>query len=151
MLERAIPALETFTNEFLGDEDLRVEIEPVRDLRSGEQKSEVHVRYRDGLGLQDLASASGEQQVKLGLALRFALARVQAEAHGITPSLVLCDEGLAALDSDQKVSGQRILARVADWAGRVLFVSHDEEVRAAADSRIAVAIRDGASIVESVE
>jgi DNA repair exonuclease SbcCD ATPase subunit len=33
----------------------------------------------------------------------------------------------------------------------VLFVSHDEEVRAAADSRIAVAIRDGASIVESVE
>lgn len=150
MLERAIPALESFANEFLADEDLRIEIEPVRDLVSGEQKSEVTVRYRDGLGLQDLARSSGEQTMKLGIALRFALARVQAEAHGISATLVLWDEGFGACDAVQKVGCARILARVAQWSGRVLFVSHDEEVRAAADSRIAVVIRDGASVVECV-
>jgi DNA repair exonuclease SbcCD ATPase subunit/DNA repair exonuclease SbcCD nuclease subunit len=138
ILERAIPALEQGANHFLGTGDLALEIEPMRDLRSGEQKSEVNVRYRDRFGLHPLTAASGYQRVALGYALRASLALVQAETHGLKVSHWIADEGWGAFDESRVLDGQQMLIRLAERFDRVVFISHVGPIREVADTRVLV-------------
>lgn len=142
VLERALPALEKHANAFLGaeagDVDLRVEIEPFRTLASGERRTDVVVRYRNGYGTHALAAASGFERAALGYALRAAMAQIQAEAHGIKVTHFVADEGWGAFDERNLLLGQRMLQRMADEFRRVIYISHVGTIREIADSRVAV-------------
>ncbi len=138
MLERALPAIEDHANRFLAYDDLKLEIEPARDLRTGEQRSEVYARYRDAFGLHGLVAASGFQRVMLGYALRAALAQVQAEAHGLRVSHWIADEGWSAASEGNLLGCQQMLRRLGEQFERVFFVSHQSEIREVADTRLRV-------------
>lgn len=148
ILERSLPALERHANAFLGaeagDVDLRVEIEPFREISTGERRTEVLIRYRNRFGLHSLAAASGFERAALGYALRAAMAQVQAEAHGIKVTHFVADEGWGAFDENNLLMGQRMLQRMAQEFRRVIFVSHVGTIREIAESRVTVT-PDGAN------
>jgi len=139
VLERAVPALEARANHFLGEgSDLRVAIESVRDLQSGEQRADVVVRYLNRFGGHELAAASGFERVALGYALRAALSQVQAEAHGVKVSHWVADEGWGAFDERNLLHGQQMLRRLAAQFERVFFVSHVGAIREVAETHLRV-------------
>lgn len=142
ILERALPALESHANAFLGSDtggaDLRVEIEPFREVLSGERRTDVVIRYRNPFGVHSLAAASGFERAALGYALRAAMAQVQAEAHGLTVSHFVADEGWGAFDESNLLLGQRMLQRMAERFGRVVFISHVGAIREVAETTIRV-------------
>lgn len=142
ILERALPSLERHANAFLGsdagDVDLRVEIEPFREIGTGEKRTEVMIRYRNRFGLHALAAASGFERAALGYALRAAMAQVQAEAHGIKVTHFIADEGWGAFDERNLLMGQRMLQRMADEFRQVIYISHVGTIREIAEARVLV-------------
>lgn len=142
MLERALPALEGHANHFLCDDlgsGLRLEIEACRELQSGEQRSEVLIRYANDFGTHSLAAASGFERTAIGYALRAALAQVQSEAQGVTLSHWIADEGWGVFDEQNIVRvAQPMLRRLAERFGRVIVISHQAPIREVCDTRLRV-------------
>jgi DNA repair exonuclease SbcCD ATPase subunit len=143
LLEKALPTLQTYTNEFLGSgsdngQFLRVKIDPLRDLVTGEQRNEVVIWFDDEKGTHPLTEASGAQRNRLGYSLRCALARIQAEAIGCEVKLAWLDEGWGAFDESNIVLAQGMLKRFADVFERVIFITHMSEVKEIAETIITV-------------
>jgi DNA repair exonuclease SbcCD ATPase subunit len=142
MLERALPALEGHANHFLCEDagsGLRVEIEGLRELQSGVERSEVVIRYRNDFGIHSLAAACGFERIAIGYALRAALAQLQAEAQGMTVSHWIADEGWGVFDEANIVRvGQPMLRRLAERFGRVIVISHQAPIVAICESRLRV-------------
>ena len=142
MLERALPALADHANHFLCDDagsGLRIEIGAARELQSGEQRSEVLIRYANDFGTHSLAAASGFERTAIGYALRAALAQIQSEAQGVTLSHWIADEGWGVFDEQNIVRvGQPMLRRLAERFGRVIVISHQAPIREVCDTRLTV-------------
>lgn len=150
MLERALPALEAHANHFLSEDDpsgLRLEIGGLKDLQSGESRSEVTLRYRNGFGTHSVAAASGFERSVIGIALRAALSQVQAEASGMGVEHWITDECSGVCDETNLLVMQQVFRRIAERFGRVIFISHQKEVQQIADSRLRVFVTsDGSRI-----
>ncbi|WP_048147959.1 DNA double-strand break repair ATPase Rad50 [Palaeococcus ferrophilus] len=117
-----------------------------------ENKVELKVLY--GNEERDLSFLSGGERISLALAFRLALSRYLAakvSKSGIT--LLILDEPTPYLDEERRKRLVEIMQSYLRRIPQVIVVSHDEELKDAADRVIKVALVDGVSRVseEKVE
>lgn len=111
----------------------------MRDLRSGAQRSDVVIEFRNQWGKIPLAGASGAERNEIGAALRVAISCVQAESRGLRVSHVILDEIFANKAEIRMPQCQQMLRLFAEWAGRCFCVAHQPALAEVADDRIEVA------------
>lgn len=138
ILERALPQIQETMNGLLDGSGLSVVIDPIRDLESGAARDDVNIYFRDGMGEQVLEDASGFQSKPLGVALRAAIALLQAERAGFRPETFTIDEGFGAFDPDNLPYGREMLHRLADLFGQIVYITHVPEIQEAAEAEIVV-------------
>lgn len=111
-----------------------------------ENKVELKVLY--GNEERDLSFLSGGERISLALAFRLALSRYLAakvSKSGIT--LLILDEPTPYLDEERRKRLVEIMQSYLRRIPQVILVSHDEELKDAADRVIKVSLVDGVSRV----
>ena len=142
-IDAAGPELTELVNDLLHNcfgNRWTVEIETVRDAKSSKKQIEVF----DGLvhdreeGDKTFEQLSGGQQVIIGEAFSLALTMLACRRAGILHPMLIRDETGAALDGEAGPAYVAMLRRAADIVGasKVVFVSHNPELHALADSQI---------------
>jgi len=96
---------------------------------------------------RDLSFLSGGERIALGLAFRLALSLYLA---GEIPLLIM-DEPTPYLDDERRRRLVDIMERYLRRIPQVIIVSHDEELKDAADRVIRIRLENGVSRVEEVE
>ena len=96
---------------------------------------------------RDLSFLSGGERIALGLAFRLALSLYLA---GEIPLLIM-DEPTPYLDEERRRRLVDIMERYLRRIPQVIIVSHDEELKDAADRVVRVRLENGVSRVEEVE
>ena len=150
ILERALPEIQSSMNSLLEGSPLAVEIDPVRDLETGKVRDEVNITFRDQNGEQVLEDASGYQANLLGVALRAAVAELEASRAGVRPEFFVIDEGFGAYDPDNIPHGREMIHRLADRFGKVVYITHVPEVQDAAEGELVVRPSADGSTIEEV-
>jgi len=138
LLEKSIPRLRELCNYFLaGNRDqLAIDIEAQATTTKGRQVNDPAIFFNDAKGRHGLADLSGYQRMVVGSALRAALALIEVELTGSRISVFTQDEGFAASDKDNLLFYHTLLRRLADHFGRVIYISHQDELREGADTLI---------------
>lgn len=162
-IDAAGPELTELVNDLLHNcfgNRWTVEIETVREAKSGKKQIEVF----DGIvhdreeGDKTFEQLSGGQKVIIGEAFSLALTMIACGRSGITRPMLIRDETGAALDAETGPAYVAMLRRAADIvnASKVIFVSHNAELHALADSRLyivkgAVRSEDEAGVIYRLE
>ncbi len=94
-----------------------------------------------------LGFLSGGERIALGLAFRLALSLYLAGEI----SLLILDEPTPYLDEERRRRLVDIMGRYLRKIPQVIVVSHDEELKDAADRVIRVSLENGVSVVKEVE
>ncbi|MEM4524492.1 MAG: hypothetical protein QXF29_05280, partial [Archaeoglobaceae archaeon] len=167
-IERAIPELEKIREKFLSYKNRVAEV-AMKEVEK--YASEIFEEFTDGkysgvklkrvfeYGKERLKIfvlhhgeeretnfLSGGELIALGIAFRLALSMF--EAKGRIPLLIL-DEPTPFLDEERRKKLVEIMTNYLRRIPQVIVVSHDEELKDAADRIIAVDYRGGVSVVEN--
>jgi len=100
-----------------------------------------------GTGLRDIENLSGSERFRQGLALRVALARVNAEMYNTQIGFFIVDEGFGSLDPENIDAVRPALQEVAKQFDLFLVITHIEELKDTFDEEIHVrADKNGSTI-----
>jgi len=146
MLEAAIPRLEEYANHFLASSPVRLSIST--DL--GGKREEISISFSDEKGSHSLSEASGYQRNAIGVAIRAALNKIQAELIGTVVHHFFIDEGFGAYDGDNILHGKNMLKAIADDFQKVLFITHVDGMKQMADSILEVSGGSDGSTIKAV-
>ena len=144
----AIPQLEALTNGYLAGTNLRVEVLSERELVRGGARNEVRIRYRDHRGIHPISAASGQLRTAIGMALRNAIADLNAEATGSRIWLSVQDEGFGTMDDENIELAKSTLRQIAAKRGWFVFISHVAGMADIADTRVTVTDEQGVATLE---
>lgn len=145
----AIPHIETYANEILGKIDpmKRIQLRPFKDTKSGTQMKALDVLGYTGTGLRDFENLSGSEKFRQGLAVRAALARVNAEMYNTQIGFFIIDEGFGSLDEENVDIVKDVLREVAKQFDLFLVITHIEALKDTFDEEIHVSsLKDGSHI-----
>lgn len=140
IIENAVPELERISNEILGQmsngrHSLRFETQ--RELKSKAGMAEtLDIIVSDWMGARPYETFSGGEQLRIDLAIRFALSELLANRAGSKIEAVVIDEALASQDSEHK---ELVLEAVRSIKGRfrqILIITHLEDVKDAFGQQI---------------
>lgn len=140
IIENAVPELERISNEILGQmsngqHSLRFETQ--RELKSRTGMAEtLDIIVSDWMGARPYETFSGGEQLRIDLAIRFALAELLANRAGSKIEAVVIDEGLSSQDSEHR---ELVLEAIRSIKGRfrqILIITHLEEVKDAFGQQI---------------
>jgi len=153
LMEKSLPRFAEFANEFLCvdegfDSALRVKIDPIKDTQDGKEKDEVVITFNDDRGNHPLSEASGFQRVAIGYSLRAAMAKIQAEATGVTINHCIFDEGWGAFDPPNLLLARRMIEKLGAEFGQFFYITHVPVLQEVADTTIHVISVDGGAAVE---
>lgn len=153
LMEKALPRFEEFANNFLCVDEgfgsvLRVKIDPFKDTQDGKEKDEVVITFNDERGNHPLGEASGFQRVAVGYSLRAAMAKIQAEATGITIHHCIFDEGWGAFDQNNLLLARRMIEKLGEEFGKFFYITHVPVLQEVADTIIHVKSVDGGAVIE---
>jgi len=95
-----IPHVEAYTNEILSkiSSDKQVILRAYKDTKSGSQVKALDILGTTSTGARDFENLSGSEKFRQSLALRAALARVNAELYNTEIGFFIVDEGFGSLD-----------------------------------------------------
>lgn len=147
ILERAIPQLAEYTNTFLGDTDLRVQI---NSGMSSTAREELRVTFQDGEGQHGLSEASGFQRMALGACIHAGRILIQSDATGVSASHLFLDEGFGAYDQENIQHGIRMVQKFAEHFQQVIFITHIDAMKQAAGTLLSVTNNGAGSALEVV-
>ena len=140
IIENSIPELERISNDILsqmsnGSHSLRFETQ--RDLKSKDGVAEtLDIVVSDWAGSRPYETYSGGEQLRIDLAIRFALAELLANRAGSKVEWIVADEIFGSQDSQHRDLVIDAIKSVADRFKLVLVISHITETQAAFDQQI---------------
>lgn len=140
--QQAIPALEEEANRLLArisPSGMRIRLETQREVKSRDTLADsLDIVVTDQVGRRSYEDYSGGQNFQIDLALRVALAKLQARRAGQAVETLAIDEGFGS-QSAECLDGivEALRAIRADFP-RLLVVSHVEAMRDTFGQRIAV-------------
>lgn len=144
-IDAAGPELTELVNDLLHTcfgNRFTVAIETTRPAKSGKKEIEVFdgIVFDSEEGEKTFDQLSGGQKVIIGEAFSLALTMVACRRAGIQNPMLIRDETGAALDGDAGPAYVSMLRRASEIVGasKVIFVSHNPELHALADSRLKV-------------
>jgi len=140
IIENAVPELERIANEILsemskGEHTLRFETQ--RDLKSREGMAEtLDIIVGDWAGDRLYETFSGGEQLRIDLAIRFALAELLAHRAGSRVEWLTVDEGLGSQDAEHRALVLESIKAVADRFRKTFIITHIEEAKSHIDQVI---------------
>lgn len=146
----AIPQIEQEANRYLDElgTSYRVELRTQRALKTGDGVADtLDIVVIDAAGSErDLATFSGGEKTRIGLALRIALAKILAHRRGASSRLLAIDEP-DGLDEAGMERLRAILHGLESDFDRILLVSHVPALRDSFENVLEVVKVDGRSRV----
>ena len=149
-LDAVLPIVTESANRYLdvlADGDIRVDIQPTRELATGGTKDEidisVHIEGNDGV------RPSGAQESKISIAIDLGLMDLVATREGSALDILMLDECLDGLDAEGKRRVFNLLESLTDHRSTILVVSHDDEVKERFETVWTVIKTDGAAVLET--
>jgi exonuclease SbcC len=127
LIENAIPELEAEANELLTrltDNQTYLNIESVRDLKSGKTKETLDITISDSIGTRSYELFSGGEAFRIDFALRIALAKLLARRSGTTLQTLIIDEGFGSQDEEGLQRIVEALYKIQDDFSKIIIVSH---------------------------
>lgn len=140
IIENSIPELERISNDILsqmsnGAHSLRFETQ--RDLKSKDGVAEtLDIIVSDWAGSRPYETYSGGEQLRIDLAIRFALAELLANRAGSKVEWIVADEIFGSQDTEHRGLVIDAIKSVADRFRMILVISHITEAQAAFDQQI---------------
>ncbi len=143
IVANAIPELENSANEVLGRMmDGRLQIK----FRTSKTDNEdvvgslfrIDVSEQSELDPREFSTFSGAEKFIIALAIRIAMSRFLAHRAGASVQLFVLDEGVSCADAENREEIIRALRSLSSDFAKVLFITHDDELKDALDSKITV-------------
>jgi exonuclease SbcC len=150
IVENAVPALESIANDLLGrmaGGRLQVRLDTQAETKAGTMAEVLRITVLDGGEERPYQTYSGAERFMIDLALRIALSRFLAHRAGAEIRLLVLDEGLGALDAANRQQVVAALQEAAREFGKVLVITHIQELQDALPQRIEVERRPDGSRV----
>ncbi|HWQ74510.1 MAG TPA: SMC family ATPase [Syntrophomonas sp.] len=142
IIENAIPELERISNDILsqmsnGAHSLRFETQ--RDLKSKDGVAEtLDIIVSDWAGSRPYETFSGGEQLRIDLAIRFALAELLANRAGSKIEFCILDEIFGSQDAEHRDMVIDAIKAVSNRFKMILVISHIAEVQGAFDQQIRI-------------
>jgi len=127
LIESVIPELEEEANEVLSrlsDQQTRVFIESVRDLKSGGIRETLDIKIADSAGIRPYELFSGGETFRIDFALRIAISKLLARRAGASLQTLIVDEGFGSQDEEGLALIIDMLYKIQDYFAKVIIVSH---------------------------
>jgi len=138
----SLPFLTHEINDILGrisPSRMRVEIETQREVKKSEILADtLDIVVSDEAGTRTLESYSGGQRFQVDLAIRIALAKLQAHRSGVQIETFIIDEGFGTQSRESLTEIIAALRGIQSEFPLLLLVSHVEELRDTFDTFIGV-------------
>lgn len=153
LFTNTIPYVESYANEFLMrlSVDRRVYLRPYRDTKSGTQAKTLDVIGTTSTGTRNFKNLSGSEKFRESLALRIALAKVDAELYNTQIGFFIIDEGFGSLDEINVLLIKNALREAAKDFELFLVITHVPELVDTFNQRIIVRPPGKGKRVEVIE
>ncbi len=145
IIENAIPEIEEEANTLLSrmtDNQMHVRLKSQRDLKSGGQAETLEIEISDGMGARRYELYSGGEAFRVNFALRIALSKLLAKRAGAPLETLFIDEGFGSQDEDGRRRLVEAIQAVQEDFGRILVITHIDELKDQFPTRIEVT-KDG--------
>ncbi len=142
IIDSAIPQIESLANDLLGRMTagrMSVALTTQRETKSAGVAETLDIIITDELGSRPYGMWSGAERFEVDISLRVAVAKLLARRAGRRIELLVCDEGVGALDPDGRQRFLEAFRAIAGDFAQVLVISHISEISDAFPQRIEVA------------
>jgi exonuclease SbcC len=154
LIESVIPELEDEANDILGrltDNQARIFIESLRDLRSGGTRETLDIKIADSAGIRAYELFSGGEAFRIDFAIRIALSKLLARRAGASLQTLIVDEGFGSQDEDGLALIIDMLYKIQDYFAKIIIVSHLPFLKDHAPVHFMVEKLAGGSVVRVIE
>ncbi len=127
LIEAAIPEIELTANALLArlsDQNARIFIESLRDLKRGGTRETLDINISDNAGMRPYEMFSGGEAFRIDFALRVAISQLLAKRSGAALQTLIIDEGFGSQDEDGLALIMDVLYKVQDSFAKIIVVSH---------------------------
>ena len=141
IIENALPEIEEEANALLSrmsEGELNVRLKTQRELRAGGQAETLEIEISDGVGARRYELYSGGEAFRVNFALRIALSKLLAKRAGARLETLFVDEGFGSQDQDGRQRLVEAIRAVQEDFGRILVITHIDELKDAFPTRIEV-------------
>jgi DNA repair protein SbcC/Rad50 len=141
VIESAIPEIQAEANSILDRLSLghlAVSLETLRETRQGSLVDSLDISVWAEGRPRDVAVLSGGEALRVGFALRVALARLLARRTGTRLETLVVDEGFGTQDSESRARMVEVIRQVSDEFALVLVVTHMDDVKDLFSHRVEV-------------
>ncbi len=141
MVANAIPELETNANEILErmmDGRLQIHFRTGKDEDSVGALFRIDVQEQSEAVPRDFTTFSGAEKFIIALAIRIAMSKFLAHRAGSSVQLFVLDEGVSCADTENREEIMRAIRSISGDFAKVLFITHDEELKDTLSSRILI-------------
>lgn len=147
LFSRIKPTIEDYANEILRDlsPNEKVELRSHRDTKKNTLVKSFDVLLKTSTGTREIEDISGSQRFRVSLALRLALAKVNAELYNVDVDFFIVDEGFGSLDENNIQLIKRTLKQVSDTFKLFLVITHIEELKDTFEVEIKIHSNGGVS------
>lgn len=132
LIEESIPLIEEEANHILNmltEGKYNIQIESMRDLKSGKSKETLDIIISDSSGLRQYEFFSGGEAFRIDLSLRIALAKVLANRSGSSMRMLIIDEGFGSQDGVSLEAIVNALHILQNEFNLIIIVSHLQELK----------------------
>ena len=142
IIEQSVTEIEKRTNLLLSrltDGRMRVQIQMLKEMKSGGTLETLDIRVNDELGaFRPYESYSGGEAFRINFALRIALSQLLAARSGVPVRTLVIDEGFGTQDQEGIENIVTAIGEVSKDFEKILIITHLEEVKDAFPVRIEV-------------
>jgi exonuclease SbcC len=132
LIEESIPQIEYEANNILSvltNNSSRINIESMRDLKSGKIKETLDIVISDNFGSRAYEFFSGGEAFRIDLSIRIALSKVLFRRSGSKMRVFIIDEGFGSQDSSALETIIQSIFLLQDEFDLIIIVSHLSEMK----------------------
>lgn len=150
LMEQALRQIEFSANKYLqelSDNNLTVQFDTKKELKSGQEVDSLEIVISDELGRRNYNLFSGGEKMRISIALRLALADYLCSRHNTRVECLFIDEGFVSLDDIGLDSFCVLIKNLASRFKQIFVITHLPQVKAFFDNVKIVEKKNGISFI----
>lgn len=132
IIEGLIPEIESQANLImanLSEDQARIFIEPLKDLKKGGYKESLDIKISDSSGVRPYEMFSGGEAFRIDFALRISISKLLAKIAGANLQTLIIDEGFGSQDQEGISRLMEAISSVRNDFSKIIVVSHLQELK----------------------
>ncbi len=132
IIEGLIPEIESEANKImanLSEEQTKIFIEPLKDLKKGGYKESLDIKISDSSGTRPYEMFSGGEAFRIDFALRISISKLLARRAGANLQTLIIDEGFGSQDQEGIARLMEAINSVRADFSKIIVVSHLQELK----------------------